>query len=158
MKAKPLRTYVFWILLSLGTGALSGYLSAGGMNTFQNTVLQPPLSPPSWLFPFVWTILYSMMGISATRIRLSPPSADTRRGINLFIIQLVVNFFWSLIFFQAEAYGFAFLWLALLWILVLAMILEFRKTDPPAAKLQIPYLLCLTFAAYLNLGIWYLNK
>ena len=78
--------------------------------------------------------------------------------MNLFITQLVVNFFWSLIFFNAQAYGFAFLWLLLLWVLVLAMILIFRNIDPLAAYLQIPYLLWLTFAAYLNLGVWFLNR
>lgn len=158
MKAKPWHTYAFWILLSLGVGALSGYLSADGMTAFEESVQQPPLSPPSLVFPFVWTILYALMGISAGRIRLSKPSADSRRGMNLFIAQLIVNFFWSPIFFRAEAYGFAFLWLLLLWSLVLAMILQFRKADPTASKLQIPYLLWLTFAAYLNLGIWHLNK
>ena len=72
-------------------------------------------------------------------------------------MQLVVNFFWSPIFFNAQAYGFALLWLLLLWILVFLMILSFRKTDPLAARLQLPYLLWLTFAAYLNAGVWYLN-
>jgi tryptophan-rich sensory protein len=89
---------------------------------------------------------------------LAPSSSDRSNGLNLFIAQLVVNFFWSLIFFNAQAYGFAFLWLLLLWALVLAMILTFRKVDPLAAYLQIPYLLWLSFAAYLNLGVWYLNR
>ena len=98
------------------------------------------------------------MGISAARI-YSASAADTgKRGLNLYIIQLVVNFFWSLIFFNTGAYGFAFLWLLLLWVLVLLMILEFRKIDPIAAALQIPYLLWLTFAAYLNFAVWQLNR
>jgi tryptophan-rich sensory protein len=152
------KTYAFWIGLSEAVGALSGLLSRPGMESFGETVTQPPLSPPMVVFPIVWSILYALMGIGATRIRLSPPSADTNQGINLFIAQLVVNFFWSLIFFNARAFGFAFLWLVLLWVLVLLMILSFRKTDPLAAWLQIPYLIWLTFAAYLNLGIWYLNR
>ena len=78
--------------------------------------------------------------------------------MNLFLAQLTVNFFWPLLFFNAQAYGFAFLWLLLLWGLVLAMILQFRRVDPPAAKLQVPYLLWLSFAAYLNLAVWYLNR
>ena len=97
------------------------------------------------------------MGISSVRIYLSPESRERSRGLNVYIIQLIVNFFWSLIFFNAQAFGFAFFWLLLLWILVLWMILLFHKTDPLAAKLQIPYLLWLTFALYLNLGVWYLN-
>ena len=72
--------------------------------------------------------------------------------------QLIVNFFWSPIFFNAQAFGFAFLWLVLLWVLVLLMILSFRKIDKTAAWLQIPYLLWLTFAAYLSFGVWLLNR
>ena len=128
------------------------------MKLYESTILQPPLSPPGWVFPVVWTILFALMGISAARVYLSPPSSDRSLGLNLFITQLVVNFFWSPIFFNLQAFGFAFFWLLLLWGLVLAMILIFRKTDPTAAKLQIPYLVWLTFAAYLNLGVWYLNR
>ena len=106
----------------------------------------------------VWTILFALMGIGAARINLSLPSRARSLGLNLFIAQLAVNFFWSPIFFNTQAFGFAFFWLLLLWGLVLAMILVFRKADSLAAKLQIPYLLWLTFAAYLNLGVWYLNK
>ena len=98
------------------------------------------------------------MGISAARIHNAPPSAEQNRGMNLFIAQLVLNFFWSLIFFNLQAYGLAFLWLVAIWILVLLMILSFWKVDPLAAKLQIPYLLWLSFATYLNAGVYYLNR
>ena len=139
-------------------GALSGILSREGTRTFSQTAVQPPQSPPAILFPIVWGILYLLMGIGAARVSLHPASPERSRGLNLFIVQLVVNFFWSPIFFNAQAYGFALFWLLLLWVLVLLMILTFRKTDPPAARLQIPYLLWLTFAAYLNAGVWYLNR
>lgn len=152
------KTYAFWIGLAEAVGALSGFLSREGTKVFSETVTQPPLSPPMILFPIVWGILYALMGISAARISLSPPSKERNRGLNLFIAQLVVNFFWSLIFFNAQAFGLAFLWLLLLWVLVLWMILTFRKIDPLAAWLHVPYLLWLTFAAYLNLGVWYLNR
>ena len=127
------------------------------MDTYSQTILQPPLSPPGWLFPLVWSPLYGLMGIGAARIWQTPPSKMRSLGLNLFIAQLVVNFFWSPIFFNLQAFGLAFFWLLLLWVLVLWMILIFRKVDPLAAKLQIPYLLWLTFAAYLNFGVWYLN-
>ena len=120
--------------------------------------MKPPLSPPGWLFPVVWSILYALMGVGAARVCLAPPSRTRSLGLNLFVVQLIVNFFWSPIFFNAQAFGFAFLWLLLLWGLVLWMTCTFRKTDPLAAKLQIPYLLWLTFAAYLNFGVWYLNR
>ncbi len=152
------KTYAFWILLSVGIGALSGFLSREGAAIFNGTVIQPPLSPPAWLFPVVWSILYALTGISAARISLAPDSPQKKQGLNLFIIQLVLNFFWSLIFFNLQAYGLAFLWLIALWIVVFLMILSFRKADPVAALLQIPYLVWLTFAAYLSFGVWYLNR
>jgi tryptophan-rich sensory protein len=152
------KIYIFWIGLSEAVGLLSGLLSRSATQSFGQNVQQPPLSPPAILFPIVWTILYALMGIGAARVSLTAQSVERSRGLNLFITQLVVNFFWSLIFFNAKAYGFAFLWLILLWILVLWMISVFRKTDPLAAYLQIPYLIWLTFAAYLNYGVWMLNK
>ena len=124
---------------------------------FSETVNQPPLSPPAWLFPVVWSILYVLMGISATRISLAPDSTQKKQGLNLYIIQLVLNFFWSLIFFNLQAYGLAFVWLVALWITVFLMILSFRKADPVAALLQIPYLIWLTFAGYLSFAVWQLN-
>ena len=157
MKQMKWRPYVFWILLSLAVGALSGLLSRPGMEAYRQTVVQPPLSPPAFLFPVVWSILYILMGIGAARIYLSEPSELRSRGLNLFIAQLAVNFFWSLIFFDLQAYGLALLWLLLLWGLVAWMILAFRRVDPLAAFLQLPYLLWLTFAAYLSAGVWYLN-
>ena len=157
MKQHVRRTYAFWILLSESVGFLSGLLSRAGTTAFKGTVRQPPFSPPAIVFPIVWTILYALMGISAARVSLAPPSAHRSRSLNLFVAQLIVNFFWSLIFFNARSYGFAFLWLLLLWVLVLWMVISFWRIDPRAALLQIPYLLWLTFAAYLNYGVWSLN-
>ncbi len=157
MRMKNWKTYAFWILVAEATGGLSGWLSREGMRYFESAVVQPPLSPPPILFPIVWGILYALMGIGAARVSLTPPSPDRNMGINLFITQLIVNFFWSLIFFNARAYCAAFIWLLLLWILVLWMILVFRKRDKWAAWLQIPYLIWLTFAAYLNAGVCLLN-
>ena len=90
-------------------------------------------------------------------IYLSSPSPERHLGLNLYITQLAVNFFWSLIFFNLRTYGFALAWLGGLWVLIVWMILAFRKTDPIAAWLQIPYLLWVSFAAYLNWGVWVMN-
>lgn len=157
MKKRTWKDYAFWIAIAEAVGALSGWLTREGSRMFSESVAQPPLSPPSWLFPVAWGILYALMGIGAARVWTSPDSKEKTRGINIYWAQLVINFFWSLIFFNAQAYGFAFFWLLLLWALVLWMILTFKKVDPLAAYLQIPYLLWLTFAAYLNAGVWYLN-
>ena len=149
---------MFWILLAEAVGALSGWLTREGTQIYAQTIVKPPLSPPGWVFPVVWAILYALMGIGAAKVYQAPASQTRSLGLNLFITQLVVNFFWSPIFFNLQAFGFSLLWLLLLWGLVLWMILAFRKVEPLAAKLQIPYLLWLTFAAYLNLGVWYLNR
>jgi tryptophan-rich sensory protein len=151
------KTYAFWIGLSLAVGALSGWLTREGTEYFQQNVNQPPLSPPPLVFPIVWGILYTLMGFGAARVSLAPPSPERSRGLNLFITQLVVNFFWSLIFFNARAYGFSALWLVLLWVLIFFMQAAFRKVDRLAGWLQIPYLLWVAFAGYLNFGVWILN-
>ena len=154
---KNWKTYAFWIGLTEAVGGLSAFLTRKGMDYFMANVRQPPLSPPEWLFPIVWGILYALLGYGAARVYLTPEGKDRFRALNLFLIQLIVNFFWSLIFFNARAYGFALLWLILLWGLVVAMIFQFRRVDKLAAWLQIPYLAWLTFAAYLNWGVWQLN-
>ncbi len=152
------KIYAFWIVLAEAVGLLSGWLTREGTQIYAEMLQKPPLSPPGWVFGVVWTVLYALMGVSAARIYLAPPSPAGRRGLNLFVVQLIVNFFWSPIFFNAQAYGFALLWLLLLWGLVLWMILQFAKVDKTAAYLQIPYLLWLTFAVYLNYAVWQLNR
>lgn len=157
MKRISWKAYLVWILAVEAVGALSGFLSRGGMMLYDSTAVKPALTPPGWVFPVVWGLLFALMGISAARISASEPSPGRSRALNLFAVQLVVNFFWSLLFFNAMAFGFAFLWLLLLWGLVLWMILSFYRIDPLAAWLQVPYLLWLTFAAYLNLMVILLN-
>ena len=152
------KTYAFWIGLSEITGIASGLLSMDCMRSFDETVAQPPLSPPGALFPIVWTVLYALMGIGAARISMTDPSRTRSRGLNLFIIQLALNFLWSPLFFCLKTFGLAFFWLQGLLATVILMTLEFRKTERLAAFLQIPYILWLCFAAYLNIGIWVLAK
>ena len=157
MEKSTWKTYAFWIVLAEAVSALSGWLTRKGVKVYNATVEQPPLSPPSIVFPIVWGILFVLMGIGAARIYLAPASNARSRSLLLFLVQLVFNFFWSIIFFNWQAFGFASLWLIALWVLILLMILSFREVDKPAAWLQIPYLLWVTFAAYLNFGVWMLN-
>ena len=158
MKKSTWKTYAFWIVLAEAVGALSGWLTRKGVKVYNATVQQPLLSPPSMVFPIIWGILFALMGIGAARIYLAPASNARSRSLLLFLVQLAFNFVWSIIFFNLQTFGFAFLWLIVLWVLILLMILSFRKVDKPAAWLQIPYLLWVTFAAYLNLGVWLLNR
>ncbi len=157
MNKKPWKAYVFWILLAEAVGALSGWLTREGTELYTATVTQPPLSPPPIVFPIVWGVLFALMGISAARVYLYPPSAHRTRGLRLFAVQLTFNFFWSIIFFNLQRFGPAFFWLLALWLLILWMILTFRAVDKWAARLQLPYLLWVTFAAWLNFGVWMLN-
>lgn len=157
MKGRPWKTYLIWILFTEAVGALSGWLTREGTELYAQSIVKPPLSPPGIVFPIVWVILFALMGIGAARIWLSPPSARRSRSLALFFAQLFFNFFWSVIFFNFQAFGFALLWLAVLWALIWGMLLSFQRVDRPAAWLQVPYLLWVTFAGYLNLGIWLLN-
>lgn len=154
---KKVWTYAGWIALTETVGALAGWLTREGTQLYRSAITKPPLSPPAIVFPIVWAILYALMGIGAARVYLSAPSKNRSSSLQLYFIQLAVNFFWSIIFFNWQSFGGALLWLIALWVLVLWMILSFRKVDPIAAKLQIPYLLWVTFAGYLNAGVWLLN-
>lgn len=154
---KKVWTYASWIALTEAVGALAGWLTREGTQLYRSAITKPPLSPPAIVFPIVWAILYALMGIGAARVYLSAPSENRSSSLQLYFIQLAVNFFWSIIFFNWQSFGGALLWLIALWVLVLWMILSFRKVDPIAAKLQIPYLLWVTFAGYLNAGVWLLN-
>ena len=152
------KTIALWVIISLCTGLLAGILSREGTEIYSGTIEKPPLSPPRWLFPVVWSILYILMGIGTGLVAWEMPSIQRSRGLNLMVTQLTVNFFWPLLFFNAQAFGFAFLWLLLLLGLVIAMTWQFKKVAPLSAKLQIPYILWLCFAAYLNFGVWLMNR
>ena len=103
-------------------------------------------------------LFVTLMGIGTALVWRKPASRERTRSLILFIVQLAVNFFWSILFFNGQVYRFALVWLMLLWALIAWMILSFRSVDRTAALLQIPYLLWVTFAAYLNAGVWLLNR
>jgi len=158
MKKFNWKPYVFWIALAEGVGALAGWLTRDGLDIYKQTVTQPPLSPPSFIFPIVWAILYALMGIGAARVYLTPASNARSRGLLLWLVQLAFNFLWSIVFFNLQAYAFAFFWLIALWLLILWMTISFYQVDKTAALLQIPYLLWVAFAGYLTFGVWMLNR
>ncbi len=154
IKLKPL---LINLAIPLAVGGAAALLTMDSMKTFEN-MNQPPLSPPGWLFPIVWTILYVLMGVAAYLVFVSGKSKrQINTALTVYAIQLFFNFFWSIIFFNLEAYLFAFIWLVILWALILANIILFYRISKPAAILLIPYLLWVTFAGYLNLAISFLN-
>lgn len=145
------------ILIPLAVGAVSSFLTRSSMMVFQS-LNKPPLSPPGWLFPVVWTVLYILMGIASYIIyRQGEEKIEVKEALRIYAVQLVFNFFWSIFFFRFEWYLFSFLWLVVLWMLILVMILRFWKISPTAAYMLLPYLIWVTFAGYLNLGIYMLN-
>lgn len=146
------------IAIPLMIGTLAGLLTRNSMEVF-SLVDKPPLAPPPWLFPVVWTILYILMGVSSYLILTSDAGfEEIAEAIRLYVYQLVVNFLWPTFFFNFRWYFFSFLWLVLLWILVFLMIRKFNTISRIAAIMNIPYLIWLTFAGYLNIGIWWLNR
>ncbi|MBQ9847905.1 MAG: tryptophan-rich sensory protein [Clostridia bacterium] len=145
------------VAIPLAVGGLASLISSGAMQAF-GELNQPPLSPPAWLFPVVWTLLYVLMGIASYRVYISfSPEIEKKNALFVYCLQLAFNFFWTIIFFNFQAYLFAFLWLLILWILILITFLRFRKIDKPAGLMLLPYLAWVAFAGYLNFGIYLLN-
>lgn len=143
------------LIISLGVGGLAAFFTRNSMEVYME-LNRPPLSPPPVVFPIVWTVLYILMGISAYRIYLSD-MPQKKPALWLYFIQLIFNFLWPILFFNLQSYLAALICLLILWLLILAMIMRFCRIDRTAALLQIPYLLWVTFAGYLNWGIWLLN-
>lgn len=151
------RQLLICIAIPLAVGGVSAWLSQERMNTFA-VFDKPPLSPPGWLFPVVWTLLFVLMGLATYLVLMSAqPQQAINRALRLYGIQLGVNFFWSIFFFNLSLYLFSFLWLILLWLLILATIVRFYHISQTAGYLMLPYLLWVAFAGYLNLGIYLLN-
>lgn len=150
-----IKNYTVGILIPLLVGGLAAILTMDGMDKYQN-LNQPMFAPPTIVFPIAWAILYILMGIGSVLI-YREKGENTKKALTVYGIQLAVNFFWSIFFFNMNLFLFSFIWLVLLWLLVLIMIILFAKIKPAAAYLQFPYLLWLTFAAYLNFSVYMLN-
>ena len=145
------------IAIPLATGGLSAFLTRDAMMDFESLV-KPPLSPPGWLFPVVWTILYVLMGISSYIIYQADANKIIKRSaITAYALQLFFNFFWSIIFFNMKNYLFAFIWLILLVLTIVATMIRFKRISDTAFYLLIPYIIWCIFALYLNYGIYLLN-
>ena len=147
------KSLILNIILPLAIGIIGSLL--GSPNNF-DIINKPSFSPPAIVFPIVWTILYTLMGISAYII-INSDDPDKKSAYLVYLIQLIVNGLWSLFFFRFGWYLFSFFWIILLIALVIIMIDKFRKINKTAGYLQIPYLIWLIFASILNLAIYLLN-
>ena len=134
---KKIKPYIISLLIPLAVGGLSAFLTRGNMNLYSE-ITTPPLAPPSLLFPIVWTVLYILMGISSLMIYKAGVSSKQRTSaLSTYASSLIVNFAWSIIFFNFKAFFLAFVWLILLFFLVIRTILEYKEINKRAAYLQI---------------------
>ena len=154
-KRREALTYAVSIAIALVVGGISALVNKGRLGN--DDLIQPALSPPAWLFPVVWTILFTLMGISAARVYLSG-CAGKRDALFIYAVQLAVNFLWTVFYFSFEALLLSFFWLIFLLLLVVLTARRFEACVPGAGKLQIPYIIWLLFAAYLNFASWLLNR
>ena len=150
---------ILLFVLSAELAGASSALLSGSFDSFFSRYKEPPLLPPMWLFPVVWSILYAAMGFSAYLIfSADVPDEKKSKPLALYRLQLAVNFSWSIVFFRFEALWGAFAVIVLLLVLLFLMILSFRKVRPSAAYINIPYLLWVLFAAYLNAATAIINR
>lgn len=157
MDKSKLKVYGLFILITEAVGTVAGLLTTLGMEKY-SAVEKPALTPPEIVFPIVWTILYALMAVSAARVWLTEESEEKDKGLKLYVVQLGMNFLWSILFFNFQAYGFSFFWLLGLLSVIVLMTLTFYKSDRIAAYLQIPYILWVSFAGYLNFMVWLFNR
>ena len=157
MKKRSIVDILIFIISAELVGAVSALIT-GGFSDFFDKYTQPPLLPPAWLFPVVWVILYAVMGFSAYLVYSSDADREKKtRALLVYGVQLTLNFFWSIVFFRLEWLWAAFVIIMLLWIAIIVMISVFRKINPVSAYINIPYLVWVTFAAYLNLATAIIN-
>ncbi len=143
--------------IPLAVGGLAALLS-GRMMGFYRQINQPPLSPPGWVFPIVWTVLYLLMGEASYRVLTSGAEPQTiKKALTAYGVQLFFNFLWPLFFFGGQMYLTAFIILILLWVAIFITMRRFSLIDETAGDLIIPYILWVTFAGYLNFGVFLLN-
>lgn len=156
MKKNKYITIIF-IFLPLAIGLLSFLITGKDMDLYSQ-INKPFLAPPKWLFPIVWSILYLLMGLSSAFVYENKDKSNLRKtGLLIHFVQLGLNFLWSIIFFSMKLYFFAFIWLLMLWLSVFFMLMVYKKISKPAYILNIPYIVWLTLAGYLNFAVFILN-
>ena len=146
------------IIIPVAVGAISGFFTATGVESWYQTINKPSWNPPGWIFGPVWTTLYVMMGIALFLVWKSDSSDVLKKtAIALFAIQLILNFFWSFIFFDQQQIGWALVEIIVMWFFILLTIFAFGNVSKLAAWLLVPYMSWVSFATILNYTIWKLN-
>ncbi len=155
--SKPIRLIIS-ILIPVAIGATNGYFTVTGLGSWYQSISKPSWNPPNSIFGPVWTTLYILMGIALYLVWKSGNNELKSRAITLFTIQLILNFFWSIIFFNQHQISWALAEMLLLWIFILLTIFSFASISKTAAWLLVPYISWVSFAMVLNYTIWQLNK
>lgn len=152
---QKIRSYLFFPIVALLTGGAAGWLIRDSFDHFEQ-INKPVFTPLALVFPIVWSILYLLMGIGAARVAQNQ-SPQRELALTLFAAQLVVNFFWPILFFRLDAYALGVVWIILLFVLASAMTWNFYQIDRLAGLIQLPYLIWLVFAGILNLSVAIMN-
>jgi benzodiazapine receptor len=158
MKKTLTLKFLISLLLPLSLGAIAGMFTSQSVPEWYATLNRPSFNPPNWIFGPVWTSLYILMGISFFLIWKQEASKVRNRAILIFLLQLLLNFAWSFIFFFFNLIGLALVEIILLWISIVMMLVVFYKIKPVASYINIPYLLWVTFATVLNASYYILNR
>ena len=146
------------IFVSEMAGVIGSVFTFSSIPTWYAALVKPEFAPPNWIFGPVWITLYLLMGVAAFLAwKKGLERRDVKIALSVFIVQLVLNTFWSIIFFGLQSPGWAFVEILVLWMTILLTIIIFAKISKPAAWLLVPYILWVSFAAYLNYSIWVLN-
>lgn len=159
MKARQGIELVTAVIICEAAGLLGSVFTFSAIPTWYASLVKPPLNPPSWIFGPVWTTLYALMGIAAFLVwqkRAKDKKAD--EALRVFALQLALNALWSILFFGIHQAGLAFLEIVLMWLAIVWTMIAFYRISKPAAYLLAPYILWVSFAAYLNFALWFLNR
>ena len=150
---------IFCILLCLSAGGIGSMFTASAIPAWYATLAKPSFSPPNWVFAPVWTLLYILMGLAAAIVwQKGLENPKVRTALVIFLVQLILNMIWSVLFFGLRSPLFGLVDILFLWAMILVTMAQFSKVSIPAAALLIPYVLWVTFATGLNLGIFLLNR
>ena len=151
--------FITSLLIPLAVGFSAGFFTRKEIVGWFSRLEKPWFNPPNWVFSPVWTLLYILMGIAMWLIWKSKmPESLKKTALFLYAIQLILNFFWSLLFFNLHQTGWAFAEIILMWVFILLTILAFARVNKTAAWLMVPYISWVSFASILNYSIWILNK
>src|ERR1043165_555709 len=152
---KTVFQFVICLIIPLAIGGFSGYLTTPEITgEWFTQLIKPSFYPPAEVFPIVWTALYVLMGISLFMVVKQNASGLRTDAILSFVLQIILNFWWSIFFFRFKRPDVSLGEMAILWLAILFMLYCYRKVKPAAAWLQIPYLLWVSFALVLNYSLW----